>query len=355
MLKKLLVVFLSVVMVLGFAACGEKPVDEPSGDAPQDTTSSDIVSSEAPAVPVEKIPENLNPLTGVYEADGIAKLRPVCIMVNNDIRAQNAQAGLPEADIIYETEIEGGETRLMAVFQDVENVPNIGTVRSARIPFIDLAQGHSAVYIHRGCEVTTVKPYVTQFDRIDIHENLLGERLNNGLAFEHTLYTHGSILWKGIGDRFTTTLENAQPWQNFAAEDEAVSLNGGAANTVTVKFSRNFISIFKYDSATGLYERNFKSSVPTEYFTKESTKVKNVVVCLTDIKDHANGIHRDIALTSGEGYYFTNGTYQKIKWSKGNAADGLKFMNEDGTPLKMSAGNTWVCVASQRYSVPTFE
>ena len=354
MLKKLLVIMLSVLMVLSFAACGEKPADDPVNN-PQDPVSSDIVSSGAPEVPVEKIPANLNPLTGIYEADGIASIRPVCIMVNNDVRAQNAQAGLPEADIIYETEIEGGETRLMAVFQDVEKVANIGTVRSARIPFIDLAQGHSAVYIHRGCEGTTVKPYVTQFDRIDIHENLLGERLNNGLAFEHTLYTHGPILWKGIGDRFTTTLENAQPWQNFAAEGETVSLSGGSANTVTVKFSGNFISIFKYDAATGLYERNFKKTIPTEYFTKESTKVKNVVVCLTDIKDHVNGIHRDIALTGGEGYYFTNGTYQKIKWSKGNAADALKFTNEDGTPLKMSAGNTWVCVASQRYSVPTFE
>lgn len=352
-MKKILALVLTFCIMVCFCGCSNKP-SEIIDDGSDTPTSSDIASNEENKV-VEKIPANLNPLTGIYEAEGIANVRPVAIMINNDIRAQNAQAGLPEADVIYETEIEGGETRLMAVFQDVEKVKNIGTVRSARIPFINLAQGHGAVYIHRGCEKKTVKPYVSQFERIDIHENLLGERLDNGLAFEHTLYTHGPILWGGIAKRFNTVVENAKAWQNFAAEDEKVTLSGGTANKITVSFSRNFVSIFVYDEATGLYERNFKSSVPTEYFTKESTKVKNVVVCLTDITDHPNGIHRNVDQSSGEGYYFTNGTYQEIKWEKGDVASPLKFKNADGSDLKMSAGNTWVCFSSQKYSKPKYE
>ena len=340
MFKKIMAFALILVLLLS-AGCSKKPAPAPE-ETPQE---------ETPAPAPEVSADSINPLTGVAEYEGIAKVRPVAVMINNDVRAQNAQAGLPEADIIYESEIEGGETRLMAVFQDAEKVQNIGTIRSARYAYIDLAMGHNAVYIHRGSDERYAGPHLYDMDDIDIHEGNYGERLDNGLALEHTLYTHGPALWGGVASRFSTTLENAQPWQNFT--QDPVTLSGGAANTVTVAFSGNFKTIFKYDSATGLYERNFKDRIPTEYFTKESTKVKNVVVCLTEIKNYPDGEHRYIDLVGGDGYYYTNGTYQAIKWSKGDANAPLKFTNPDGTPLTMSAGNTWVCISSARYSVPT--
>ncbi len=349
MLKKLTAVALMLVLLLS-AGCGKKPEEKPQEEPKQE--------AEQQETPVQKPASALNPLTGCYETEGIANIRPVAVMINNDVRAQNAQAGLPEADVVYESEIEGGETRLMAVFQDVQNVKNIGTIRSARVAYVDLAVGHNAVYIHRGCDETYAGPHMRALkalNRIDIHEGNYGERLKNGLALEHTLYTHGDVLWNGIKSKYSTTLENVQPWQNFAKEDEKVTLTGGTANKVTVKFSGNFQSVFVYDQSTGLYERNFKTKVPTEYFTKQSTKVKNVVVCLTDIKDYPDREHRNIPLESGKGYYITNGTFRAIKWSKGGSTSPLKFTYEDGSEFKMSAGNTWVCFSSQRYSVPIFE
>ncbi len=346
MFKKLTAMAL-ILMLLLCSGCSKKEEKKPEEPAPA------APSNETPEP--EKTADALNPLTGVTETAGISKLRPVAVMINNDVRAQNAQAGLPEADIIYETEIEGGETRLMAVFQDLEKVKNIGTVRSARVPFIDLAQGHKAVYIHRGGDPGTVIPYLKQFNSIDIYENHYGERLKNGLALEHTLYTHGPELWQGITKEFNSTLEGVQPWQSFAAENKSVQLAGGIANKVTVAFSGNFKSVFVYDAKTGVYERHFKDRVPTEYFTKETTKLKNVVVCLANIYTHSNGEHRMIPWGSGEGYYFTNGTYQAIKWSKTDSKSPLKFTNADGTPLEMNAGNSWVCFASAKYSKPIIE
>ena len=344
MFKKITALLLIAGMLLS-AGCSKKPAEQP-----QEESQSNAVTQEA-----EMSADSINPLTGVKEYEGIAKVRPVAVMINNDVRAQSAQAGLPEADIIYETEIEGGETRLMAVFQDAEKVQNIGTIRSSRYVYIDLAMGHNAVYIHRGNDERYAGPHLADLDDIDIHEGNYGERLNNGLALEHTLYTHGPALWAGIASKFSTVLETVPTWQTFAQEGESVSLSGGAANRVTVPFSGNFKSVFVYDSTTGLYERHFKETVPTEYFTKESTKVKNVVVCLTEIKDYPDGEHRYIGLSGGDGYYITNGTYQAIKWTKGDSDASLKFTNADGTPLTMSVGNTWVCFSSARYSVPTME
>lgn len=344
MLKRITAFGLCILLLMS-SACSkkaeEKPLDEPKTE----------VEEQQP----EKPASSLNPLTGVYEYDGILNIRPVAVMINNDVRAQDVQAGLPSADIIYETEIEGGETRLMAVFQDAQKVDNIGTVRSCRYAYIDLAMGHNAVYVSRGYDSIYAGPHLKGVDYIDLHEGNYGYRPNNGLALEHTLYAKGEKLWSGVSSKYKTTLENVTPWQTFAKEGEKVTLAGGDAKKVTVAFSGNFKSVFIYDQESGLYERNFKDRVPTEYLTKQTTKVKNVVVCLTNITDYPNKIHRNIPLESGEGYYITNGTYQKIKWSKGDTSSPLKFTNEDGSPLTMSAGNTWVCFSSSRYSVPTFE
>lgn len=340
MFKKITAIGL-MLLILMSAACAKKPEEPPAEEPKQEV--------EEPVKPAS----SLNPLTGLYEYDGILNVRPMAVMINNDVRAQNAQAGLPEADIIYETEIEGGETRLMAVFQDAQKVENIGTIRSSRYAYIDLAMGHNAMYIHRGCDEVYAGPHLKDLDHIDIHEGNYGYRLKNGLALEHTLYTKGEKIWEGVSSKFNTTLEDVQPWQNFAKDP--VTLTGGSANKATVAFSGNFKSIFVYDEQTGLYERNFKSKIPTEYFTKESTKVKNVIVCLTNIKDYPDGIHRNIPLEGGDGYYITNGTFRAIKWTKGSSTSPLKFTYEDGSAFEMNPGNTWVCFASSRYSVPTFE
>ena len=341
MLKRITAIGLMLLLLMS-ASCAKKP------EAPQEEPKQEQEEQI-------KLPDALNPLTGCYEYEGILNNRPVAVMINNDVRAQDAQAGLPEADIIYETEIEGGETRLMAVFQDVQKVENVGTIRSSRYAYIDLAMGHNAAYFHRGCDETYAGPHLKDLDRVDIHEGNYGYRLKNGLALEHTLYAKGEKLWEAVSGKFSTTLENVQPWQKFAKEDEKVTLAGGEANKVTVPFSSIFKSVFVYNEETGLYERNFKSKIPTEYFTKESTKVKNVIVCLTNIHDYPDKIHRNIPLEGGEGYYITNGTFQKIKWSKGASNSPMKITFEDGSEVKMSAGKTWVCLANPNYSMPVFE
>lgn len=347
MFKKITAMFL-ILLLLCSTGCAKKEKEQ----NPDQSEDAGEVTEQAPPEPVLDI----NPLTGVRELEkGIAERRPVAVMVNNFSSAQKVQTGVPAADIIYETEIEGGITRLLAVFQDISSVECIGTIRSARYTYIDLAMGHNAIYIHHGRDPVYALPHLSDVDRIEVHENLYGKRLSNGLSLEHTLYTYGEPLWQGITERFETTNSNTGTWQTFAAEDETVTLDGGTANKVAVPFSGNYKTTFVYDAATGLYTRHFNDRIPTDYFTEETTTVKNVVVMLTTIKNYPDGLHRDISLSSGDGYYITNGTFKAIKWSKGEDSAPVKFTNLDGTALKMSAGNTWVCISSKSYAKPVFE
>ena len=74
--------------------------------------------------------------------------RPIAVMIDNHNGAW-PQAGLNQAYMVYEIIVEGGETRLMAVFKGVD-LEKIGPVRSARHYFLDYAMENDAIYVHFG-------------------------------------------------------------------------------------------------------------------------------------------------------------------------------------------------------------
>ena len=76
------------------------------------------------------------------------KDRPIAVMIDNHNQAW-PQAGLNQAYLVYEIIVEGGETRLMALFKGV-NVDKIGPVRSSRHYFLDYAMENDAIYAHYG-------------------------------------------------------------------------------------------------------------------------------------------------------------------------------------------------------------
>lgn len=349
MSKKVLTLLLCLSLLM-LAACSDKTqrlsVDE--GEEPQSSATSGNES-------------NLykNPLTGVSDiTKEKAYDRPVAIMINNISIAQPVQAGLNKADIIYETEVEGGITRLLAVYQDVSKVGTIGTIRSARYDYIDLAAGHNAVYVHHGQDDYHATPHFNVVDRFVADSNNSGARLSNGLASEHTLYAYGDKLWNCIKDKIDVTLNSAPPtWVTFAEDDAPVTL-GNAANEVTVPFSGSYKTTLKYDPDKGTYTRYFNGTLRTDYVTKETTEVKNVFVLSTSITNYPGCTdgkgHKKIDLTSGTGYYCTNGTYTQINWKKGAASNSFEFTNTDGSELIVNQGKSWVCIADKTRSQPIF-
>lgn len=350
MFKRCLAVFFAALMIFTVGCSDDNVAYENLSDY-----ESEAEVPEEENRPTEEKTLAVNPLTGVAELedDAIARQRPVAIMVNNVKVAQSRQTGLADADIIYETEVEGGITRLMAVYQDISDLDKIGTVRSARYPYVDLALGHDAIYVHCGQDPTYCKPHLADIDDIDIDTNVKGaKRIANGLSSEHTLYALAGDLWENINDKFDTKASSTAPWVDFT--DEKLILDGGSATSVAVPFPI-MTTNFTYDASTGLYTRLSGGTVLTDYYSGESTQVKNVFILLTSISDYPDGEHRKVALKSGDGYYITNGTVQFIKWSKGDADNGFKFTDTSGNKIKVSAGNSWVCIANKTTCDPVIK
>ena len=74
--------------------------------------------------------------------------RPIAVMIDNHKGAW-PQAGLNKTYLVYEIIVEGGETRLMALFKG-QNVDVIGPVRSSRHYFLDYVMENDALYAHYG-------------------------------------------------------------------------------------------------------------------------------------------------------------------------------------------------------------
>ena len=349
MLKKLFLIVLCISLALS-VGCGKK-----------EKSLSVDVGSEPSSVPeiTEEVEEEeiiINPLTGLSDVTKEeAANRPVAIMVNNISVAQPVQTGLNKADVIYETEVEGGITRLMAVYQDIGNVEKIGTVRSSRYVYIDLAMGHNAIYTYHGTDPNYAKPHLKDTDAFYLDTNNGGTRISNGLATEHTLYAYGAKLWNSIKSSNRTLVnKNTAPWLNFAPNDQPVSYEK-KANSISVSFSSYYNTQFEYDSATGRYIRHFRNEMRKDYYTGESVTVKNVFVLNAEMGHYPKQKYRKINLESGSGYYCVNGTYTPITWTKGASSNYFVFKNADGTELSVNPGNSWICIADSARSNPTFK
>ena len=119
-LKRTVALLLAVVMLFGLTACGGKEEEETT-----EPVTTEVTTTAAPLAPAK-----INRLTGLatLSKEAYGK-RPVAIMINN-VRAALPQYGVSAADIMFEVIVEGGITRMMAVYGDYTKIPNVCSIRS---------------------------------------------------------------------------------------------------------------------------------------------------------------------------------------------------------------------------------
>ena len=251
----------SALLLLLTAACGDTTGDPTA--TPEATPAPEITATPEPTP--EPTPKPIRePLTGLPCNQDVSALRPVAVMLNN-LKAALPQQGNSQADIIYEVLAEGGITRMLGVYQHPENVGLIGSVRSARQYYWELAQGHDAVYIHAGGspEFYETKSRLGLFTVDGVNgsyayagagmfwrdrERIPGHRY----AVEHSLLTSGEAIAAMLSKEDKTA--HAEGYQyEMAFADDGTPAGGQNALTVTVPFSNYKSGVFRYDAATGLY------------------------------------------------------------------------------------------------------
>ena len=290
-----------------------------------------------------------NPLTGEsgFSPSAVGK-RPIAFMINNAPGAR-PQWGLCTPDIVIEGLVEGSASRMMWVYADPETVPEkVGSMRSARHDFLEIAQGLDAIFVHWGGSTYAYDALESSdYDHLDgiyLGPNYTHRDNTRNVAIEHRGYVIGSEIRQLIEDRgFRTQVksEAANPFE--FSKDGDRTLSGGDCLQVTASFSSYYAHTFKYDSQTGLYT-NYMGETPMTQDGGEVMKVKNVVILYTPVRSLGDSLGCiDMDLTGGTGIYISGGKYETIRWEKGSDEYApLKLYSENGDELVMNAGKSWI-------------
>lgn len=314
-----------------------------------------VVESSEPVVVVESSepePDPIcNPLTGEEGYDE-AKLnrRPVAVMINN-IFAALPQYGIGCADIIYEIPVEGSITRMMAIYSDYESIPNVCSVRSCRYYYPIFALSYDAIYAHWGIDEVYALPVVNSLgvDRLDATalEGYLyfrdEDRANAGYAYEHTGYLQGDLVPQFIADKEFRTEKNEgyETAFNFVAFDETLSLTDACTEAV-LYFSDDYYSTFTYDSANKVYLKQHSGSPQIDQSTGEQLSFTNVFALQTDVGYMDDGYHRSVGTSGGTGFYFTEGKYEAVNWSKASESAPIVITDASGNEISVNRGKSFI-------------
>lgn len=346
------------------AACAVTLVSCGKGGSDSDGTGEDV-----PALaPVDPLPDPepvlpyVNPLTGEGCEAEIGLNRPVAIMLNN-LKKAMPQLGVSQADIIYEMPAEGGITRMMALYQSVDGVGQIGTVRSARDYYVSLACGHDAVFLHAGGSPQAYQKIkklgLTALDCVNgPYEGSLFWRdpqRRKTAGLEHSVLTDGSVISSLLPTYKRVTLTHKDGYSEpltFMAEGETAQ--GEPASSVSVRFSKYKTGRFTYRPKTGLYGIEQYDLPYVDGNTGEQVAVKNVLVLFTDVGNVAGDDkgRKTVRTTGqGEGLFFCDGTMQTITWSKDSDTAPMTYLDAAGTPLKLGVGHSYINIVGSSSEV----
>lgn len=333
----------------------EPVINETEEKVPDDETAESETESEVIPEP-EPEPEPLfyNPTTGLPCAEEALTKRPVAMMINN-LKQAIPQLGISNADIIYECIVEGGITRLMAVFSNYETLPTTGSVRSSRDYYIDLAQSHDAIYAHCGGSEEAYR--IISERKIDNIDGVRGsaaeasaywkdkDRVRN-MGYEHASMTNGENISKAVSDmKFRTEISDgfSHPL-SFALEETA--FEGNPAKSVTVTYSGNYSkSFFSYDEEEKVYKKGQYGAAHIDANTESTLSFKNVIVFGVSYRDTGDEYHHLVMnfTGTGKGYYISNGIAKEIVWSKADRQTPYKLYEQDGTtPLLLNPGKSYI-------------
>ncbi|MCD8333092.1 MAG: DUF3048 domain-containing protein [Clostridiales bacterium] len=295
-------------------------------------------------------------LTGEWIDADLAAQRPVAVMIGN-LKVATPQYGIGSADIVYEAPVEGSLTRLMAIFQDYENVEKIMSLRSCRLYYIDYALEFDAIYIHYGqsylAEDMLSQSYVNNLSGLDGSIASMFFRDSAKTAPDNA-YTTGEAIVEGISTKGYDTQhsEEYEGHYQFNADDGTeITLDDGV-DAVVVK-PGYFVNKpwFVYDEETGLYARYQYGEEQIDALTDEQLTYKNILfqVCEWSVADtEANYLDVE-TVGSGTGYYVTNGKAIPVTWEKETQTGATKYYDADGNEITLNQGKTWVCIIQDTY------
>lgn len=348
------------------AASGSVPEEGASSEAAASDAASSQAHTDTPALPAY----DADPLTGeARRSNG----RMVGVMVNNISYSerQNArpQRGLSSADLLIESKVEGGITRLCAVYHDADSIPEVGPIRSGRDQFLQLLMPYQALYYHDGESAPCTKFInVYNYSGLNIggksyfdtptHPHVAHrDSRGRNVAYEHTEFTSGAEIRQAAANAgISLTYPCETTFFRFAdyRTKEENSMRGAAAGKkVHITHSENYQTAFTYHALSRTYKMQMYSHAAggfentVDELNGKQLAFDNLLVCFAII-DRYPGDSGDVQqvsyISGGDAYYFSRGGVETGIWQKASPEHPLRVFDANGNEMVINRGKTYLAI-----------
>ena len=303
--------------------------------------------------------------------------RPIAVMIDNHSGAW-PQANLNKAYLVYEIIVEGGETRLMAVFKG-QDLEKIVPIRSSRPYFLDYALENYAIYVHHGWSPQAQSDIST----LNVNNiNGIQESSNDFWRVKdkqspHNMFTSTASILKIAERKGYAITSNKKSVLNYVARDvnlkekydntdktkESVSTTSNEesdnevieANKIVIPHSTLQTVEYDYDENSKTYIRYARGKVQTDYITGENIQTKNIIITMCDnytLDDSENKGRQGLKnIGTFDGYYITDGYAIPIKCVKESRTAQTQYKDLKGNIIEVSDGNTFINICPQNAKI----
>jgi hypothetical protein len=274
--------------------------------------------------------------TGVQ---GIDLERPALAVKIDNVTRAHPQSGVNVADVVYEEIVEGGVTRLVAVFQST-SADMVGPVRSARTsdPPLLAAFDHPLFAYsgaNRGTRTELAESTITDVGYDTLTDEYWRDRSRRP---PHNLYTSTDALWAHHSGR------TAVPPAPFIHRYPEQPLHPSAESATGVSIDFGLTEVDYEWNGTG-WARTHGGN---PHVDDEGVRVApaNVVVQFVAYGWSKADSRSPEARTTGTGmaWVFTDGHVVVGEWNRPDESLPATF-SADGEAIRLSPGNTWVALA----------
>ena len=272
--------------------------------------------------------------------------RPIAVMIDNHSGAW-PQANLDKAYMVYEIIVEGGETRLMALFKG-QNLDKIGPVRSSRHYFLDYALENDAIYVHHGWSPQAQSDITTLgVNNINgIQESSSNFWRVKDKSAPHNLFTSTESILKIAERKGYSKTSNKKSVLNYVANEVQLPATAVSATSVTIPHSNLQTVKYEYDEQTKTYKRYARNKLQTDYITGEPVTTKNIIITMCEnytLEDKENKGRQGLKnIGTFKGYYITEGKAIEIQCTKNARDEQTVYKDLNGKEIEVNDGNTFV-------------
>jgi hypothetical protein len=295
-------------------------------------------------IPILGKSEPTNSLSGRIGNDG-----PILVVKIDDTPPAHPQAGLEDADVVYIEQVEGGLTRLAAIFSS--KIPKvIGPVRSARISDIEILQQYGRVAFAYSGAQKKLLPVIAAANL----ENLGAQHQSPRIYANDPLRTAPTAMMLQAQKLMTNVAEAKLP----VAISKSVGWSfGDAPDTGTV------ISAVKVSWPANSYEATWSAQQkrwllshggrldlaasglqlgPTTFV------IQLVTITASEYYDKVGGVTPFSATVgSGKGYVLRDGHAISANWIRPTGLEGTTWSDEMGREINFAPGQVWIALTDK--------